>query len=257
MRVRQARFPGSFYPGDSVELGKVVDGFLSEAKSTVLPNGTELKAIIVPHAGYEYSGIVAGAGYKLLRSSFKDEKIKSVVLGPSHYAAFEGVITDDNDYWETPLGKVKVDKSRRVGRLGEVGGEHSIEVQVPFLQKSLKDFEVLPLMYGDIKCKKLSEMLLPLADENTVFVVSSDLSHYYTYDEAVGIDKASNEFIPKMDIERAESDVEACGKTGILALMLLGKKLEWKGIFLDYRNSGDTGGEKSRVVGYGAYAFYA
>ena len=133
--------------------------------------------------------------------------------------------------------------------------EHSIEVQLPFLQEVLEDFEILPIATGEIDHEELAEKIEKLIDDDTVIIVSSDLSHYYTYKKAMEIDALANEVIPNLDIEKTV-EVEACGKTGILALMQLAKKNKWKAKIVDYKTSGDTAGDKSKVVGYGCYVFY-
>lgn len=253
MKIRKASFAGSFYPEDPLELRALVDGFITSSKSVSLPKGAKLKAIMVPHAGYVYSGIVAASGYKLLKSLRALREV--IIIGPSHNKYFRGAVVDDSDYWETPLGKVRLDKLDEFGKFGEAHKhEHSLEVQIPFLQRVLKDFEILPIMYGEIDPENLANDLMKINTD--MIVVSSDLSHYYPYEEAVRIDRAANEAIPSLDIERAEREVEACGKTGILATMQMAVKMGWKGIFIDYRNSGDTAGDRDRVVGYGCYGFY-
>lgn len=263
MKIRKAQFAGSFYPSGPLELAEMVDGFLKTPLRPAVAGlrwgqGAKLKAIIVPHAGYIYSGVVAASGYRLLKSL---KFLKRVVLiGPSHSEYFKGVVLDESDFWETPLGRVPVSHLRHLSNLGSTKDEHSLEVQVPFLQRVMGEFEIVPILTGEIEAEDLSDRLLKflklLKDEKNIIIVSSDLSHYYPYDEAVRIDRTANEAIPALDIERVEKKVEACGKTGILAIMHLAKKLGWKGMFLDYKNSGDTAGDKTRVVGYGCYGFY-
>lgn len=256
MEIRQAKFAGTFYPEEASVLKEMVDGFINESASVKLPEKGKLKAIIVPHAGYIYSGIVAGAGFKLITNDQVPITKKAVVIiGPSHNEYFEGAVTDDSDFWENPLGKVKLGKLDAFKKFGEAHkNEHSIEVQIPFLQRTLKNFEIIPIMTGEAEPKLLAEELLRLKD--AFFVISSDLSHYYPYDEAVEIDRAACEAIPTLDIGRTEKEVEACGKTGILTIMQMAKNLGWKGRLIDYQNSGDTAGDKMRVVGYGCYGFY-
>lgn len=261
MKIKKAQFAGSFYPSDPLELAEMVDGYISNSVEVELPKGAKLKAIIVPHAGYEYSGIVAGAGYKIITNyQLPITKKTIILLGPSHNEYFKGVVTDESDYWENLLGRVPVSNLCHLSNLGSTKDEHSLEVQIPFLQRALGEFEIVPILTGEIEAEDLSDRLLKflklLKDEKNIIIVSSDLSHYYPYDEAVRIDRTANEAIPALDIERVEKKVEACGKTGILAIMHLAKKLGWKGMFLDYKNSGDTAGDKTRVVGYGCYGFY-
>jgi MEMO1 family protein len=266
MVVRKAVFAGSFYPKDPKELKEMVDGFLKEAKEVKLPRGAKLKAIIVPHAGYIYSGIVAASGYRLLKALKLLKKI--IITGPSHNEIFPGVRIDNSDYWESPLGKVKIQKSKVKSeelfydsKMQE--GEHSIEVQVPFLQRTLTGFEIVPILLGEVEAGEVANNIYNnyknYKDEEKIIIVSSDLSHYYPYDQAVKIDSIANDAIPNLDILTVEKEVEACGKTGILALMHLAKQMGWKGIFIDYKNSGDLPAgrqARQRVVGYGCYGFY-
>ncbi len=249
MSVRRAAVAGTFYP-DGKELGRMVDGFLKNVAEVKL--GGELKALIVPHAGYVYSGQVAAHAYALLKGCMKR---KFVVLGPSHHVYFSGVASDVNGFWETPLGRVRVAESS-FPKLGEAHAEeHSIEVQLPFLQRIAGDFEILPLVAGDADPRMVSGKLRSLLDEKTILIASSDLSHYHGYDAAVGLDKASIRMILGLDYEGAVEGMEACGKIPVMAVMDLAGRLGWKCRLLDYKNSGDVTGEKSSVVGYASLAF--
>ena len=135
--------------------------------------------------------------------------------------------------------------------------EHCLEVQLPFLQRVLKKgFEIYPLLCGDVDAGLLAKALAPIVDGKTLVIASSDLSHYLPYAVAVKMDKNANELVPSLDVKGFEAKGDACGKTPILVLMHLAKLKGWSGLFLDYKNSGDTAGDKARVVGYGCYAFY-
>ena len=134
--------------------------------------------------------------------------------------------------------------------------EHSLEVQVPFLQKIMKkDYELCPLLTGDVVPSVLAEALAPLMDRKTFLISSSDLSHYYPYEKALKLDSIANDAVPNLKFEKLKG-AEACGITGVQTLMHVAKSLKWKGKMLEYKNSGDTAGDKSQVVGYGCYMFY-
>ncbi|MFA6530149.1 MAG: AmmeMemoRadiSam system protein B [Candidatus Micrarchaeia archaeon] len=258
--IRPAAVAGTFYPDEPDELKEMVEGFIESAPEIEL--GGKLKGLVVPHAGYIYSGLTAGVGYKVLQR-YSDYFNKALIVGPSHYAGFHGIVESGIGAWETPLGRVGArsiaedvkDKTIRTYPEAHMP-EHCIEVQIPFLQTVLEEFEIYALLTGEAEPKEVADKLDKALDERTVFIASSDLSHYNTYSKAIEIDAKANKYIPKLDIKNAEKSLDACGRTGIIALMHIAKKHKWKGKFLDYKNSGDTAGDKIRVVGYGAYAFY-
>lgn len=259
--IRKPAVAGAFYPGDPEELGKMIKDFLAAAKDIKIPG--KLKALIVPHAGYIYSGPTAAFGYKLL-SNYADQFSKIILIGPSHFAGFFGAAESGASEWQTPLGIVKAGSLKKevkdIGMINLIpeahASEHCLEVQLPFLQTVLKDFTIYPLLTGDIRPAALADEIEKALDKETMIIISSDLSHYFPYDKAVKLDSVCNKAIPELDIETMKSRGDACGKTGILVLMHLALKKKWKGKLLDYRNSGDTAGQKDQVVGYGAYAFY-
>jgi hypothetical protein len=252
--IRKPAVADAFYPADPEILGQMIDEYLQNCVKPQIEG--EIKAIIVPHAGYVYSGIVAAAGYNLIKNS----KAKKVLLiGPAHYVLFKGAAVPESNIWQMPFGNVQVSKLPTSELIIEdeaaFSQEHSLEVQVPFLQTVMEDFELYPLCLGEVNPEALANEIKSFAERDDVLiVVSSDLSHFYTYTEANDLDKRANEFIPKLDIVGARN-VEACGIKGIMTLLHLAKMLGLKGHFIDYKNSGDTSGEKSRVVGYGCYAF--
>lgn len=282
--TRQPAVAGAFYPSNKQRLESMIDDFLDNAVKADIKG--HLKGIIVPHAGYIYSGIVAAAGFKLLQSLQQNKKWKVLLIGPSHRADFYGAASSGFDEWQTPLGNIKVKnladeirKTKLVAVSDEDGNghengheesklvavsdevmqqEHSLEVEVPFLQKVLNDFELYPLCLGDINPELLAKELRDFVKrEDVIVVVSSDLSHYYTYDEAKQLDDFANKYIPRIIINEVHDRVEACGIKGILTLLHIADELGWRGHFVDYKNSGDTSGDKSQVVGYGCYAFSA
>lgn len=257
--VRQPAVAGTFYPDDKKELEKMISGFLEKAKGDI-PG--VLRGLIAPHAGYIYSGPVAASGYRLVGKQSSVEK--AILVGPSHHMPFPGVAESGYEFWSTPLGNVKagsvIDKVEAKQLFHTYPNlhqpEHCLEVQLPFLQTVLKkDFTVFPLLTGDVRADVLARELLPVMDDSTIFIASSDLSHYYPYDKAVSLDSMANEAVPSFDFEKMLA-VEACGKLAILTLMHIAQQKGWKGKLLDYRNSGDTAGPKDSVVGYGCYAFY-
>jgi AmmeMemoRadiSam system protein B len=221
------------------------------------------KALIVPHAGYLYSGAVAGCAYRVLRDS--GALIRHVVmLGPSHRVPMRGLAVTSLDYFSTPLGPVPVDGSgrQRLREFGLVGlsdaphaTEHSIEVQLPFLQTVLDGFDLLPIAVGHAPPGLVARTLeAAWSGPETLIVVSTDLSHYHTSLEAKKLDDESTRAI----LERRSdlSDEQACGARGVNGLMQIARQRNLAVELLDQRNSGDTAGDRSRVVGYGSYAVY-
>jgi len=257
-RVREPAVAGQFYPEGREELQRQVAEFL---KSAAAPKAGEIpKCIVVPHAGYAYSGKIAGQGFRAAENA----KPKNIVIaGPSHYVEFEGSALSGADAWKTPLGEINVNKKyfeeseTALVEFDEAHQqEHSVEVQVPFIQAVFPKAKIVPVVTGEVEPEQLAEDIDSGLGKSDLLVVSTDLSHYYPYEEARKIDAVANSAIPKLEIETVEEKVEACGKTGVLALMHLAKKRAWKGKLLAYANSGDTAGDKRRVVGYGAYGFY-
>jgi len=229
-----------WYPQNKKELIKVLDKFLKVNKEIKKVHG-----LIVPHAGYEFSGEIAGKAFGLL----KDKKIeKAVVLGPSHYVGFEGVRACEK--LETPLGKVKIIEND----FEKVNYEHSIENQIPFLQKLNPDIEVLPLVVGELSnenAKKIAEKILEI---DAVYIFSTDLSHFLAYEKAVKIDKKTIEIIENLDVNNFEK-IDACGKFSLLILMHLCNLKNWKPKLIEYENSGDIIDDKNSVVGYASFWF--
>jgi len=246
---KESRTPihaGTFYPADKEQLSKIIEKFLSEAKPKKL--GGELAALIVPHAGYIYSGFTAAFAYNTLREASPK---KIILLGPSHYHYIKGAYSFSAP-WKTPLGVLKVNQVDFPIVKKDI--EHSLEVQAPFLQTVLANFGFTPIMYGEISPDALAGALLPL-EKGTVVIASSDLSHFFKYEEAKQIDAVTINAILDLDFEEFMLTGDACGKIGIATLILLAKKNKWKPILLDYRNSGDTAGNKEEVVGYASIAF--
>jgi MEMO1 family protein len=249
MNIRKASVAGAFYPEEKGELKSMIAGFLKEVPTQHLSG--ELKAVIVPHAGYEYSGQIAAYAYSLIA---KTGAKKVVLLGPSHYLYFFGIAADANTHWETPLGKTALTKNN-VQKIPQAHvQEHSLEVQLPFLQSVLKDFEILPILAGDEDPKDIAEQVKPLISD-ALLVISSDLSHYHNYESAKRLDIAACRAVEKLDLKSLESS-EACGRIPIMAAVNLAKDFGWKSKLLCYKNSGDVTKDRSKVVGYASFAFY-
>lgn len=262
MSIRQPAVSGLFYPDDPNTLQSAINGFLAEApvQECALP-----KAIIVPHAGYIYSGPVAARVYaRLARGHESIERV--VLLGPSHRVPFYGLAATGASFYRTPLGDIQIDQQSlaQVLELAQVvklddahASEHSLEVQLPFLQMLLDDFELVPLVVGDATDEEVAEVLERLwGGPETLIVISSDLSHYHDYATARRMDQATSESIVSLHPERLGIE-DACGRIPVSGLLLQAKQRGLRGELVDLRNSGDTAGDKRRVVGYGAYAFSA
>lgn len=267
LRVRKPIAAGTFYPAEEDRLRETVGRFLQEAATNILStkkpfeNIQNLRAILVPHAGYIYSGQIAGLAYREVNKAKSGEFKKVVLLGPSHRVYLDKVVEDDNNFWETPLGRVDVGKikiSEGESSILEVNKkphevEHCLEVQLPFLQVSLKKFSILPLLVGDVNIKEASGFLQDLLDQETLFVVSSDLSHYFSYEIAQKLDSETIKSIESLDIE---GNINACGEIPIRILMDFARLKGWHAHLLGKANSGDATGDRSRVVGYASFAFY-
>lgn len=258
--VRPAAVAGTFYPGHPASLAREVETLLASARALA---GPVPKALIVPHAGFVYSGPVAASGYARLVPA--EGKIRRVVLlGPAHRVPVRGLATPGVEYFETPLGRVPLDREAiaRIAAFPQVvdspaahAWEHSLEVQLPFLQKVLGDMRLVPLVVGDATAEEVAQVIEALwGGDDTLIVVSSDLSHYLPYDVARRVDRQTVAHILALD-EHIDHE-QACGATPVDGLLLAARRHHLRPQLLDLRNSGDTAGDKSRVVGYCAVAFY-
>lgn len=256
--IRTPAVAGMFYPADPRQLAHEVREFLAEAP----PQTLSPKALIVPHAGYVYSGAVAGTAYATLRHIAPNIR-RVVLLGPTHRVAVRGLALPDAEAFDTPLGRVMLDTDgmRAISRLPQVvvtgaahAQEHSLEVQLPFLQCTLENFTLLPLAVGMSNAEEVAEVLETVWGGNeTLIVISSDLSHYLPYAIAQSVDHKTTEGILKL--QQLASHDQACGATPINGLILAARKHHLKPHLLDLRNSGDTAGTRDGVVGYAAFAF--
>ena len=256
-RVRPPAVAGVFYPGGATQLASSVDDLLQQVAGEP---GEGLRALICPHAGYSYSGPVAASAFAQLRG----KSVQRVLLmGPSHRVAFRGVALAEVDEFETPLGRVPLADGAallahenlfvRLDAAHE--GEHSLEVQLPFLQRLLNHFSLVPLVFGDVDEHAVAETLRPWCSLDTLLLASSDLSHYQPYDKAVQQDRTTIEHIMQLEPSALRHD-DACGRGPVRTLLHLARAYRWHARLLNYQNSGDTAGDKNRVVGYTAIGFY-
>jgi AmmeMemoRadiSam system protein B len=261
-RMSGIRFPavaGMFYPDDPRALRAAVAGYLD----AVTADGTVPKAIIAPHAGYVYSGPVAAAAYARLRRA-RGAIRRVILLGPSHRVGFAGLALPDADYFDTPLGRIAIDRDalKNLSTLPQVqvldaahAREHSLEVQLPFLQEVLGEFLLVPLVVGDASPEEVGEVIERLwGGPETLIVVSSDLSHYHDYATAQKLDRATSHAIERLLPQDIGFD-QACGRNPVNGLLHVARKKGLTARTVDLRNSGDTAGPRDQVVGYGAYVF--
>jgi len=255
--VREPAVAGSFYPADPAELQTLLDELLAGA-STHLPPP---KAMIVPHAGYIYSGPVAASGYASLVPVAGHVR-QVVLLGPSHRKAFSGLAVPAASVFRTPLGDIELDRDAisKILLLPQVHTddaahqhEHSLEVHLPFLQRVLGTFKLVPLVVGDAPAAEVSEVIQQLwGDSGTLLVISSDLSHYLDYDSAKVRDAATCQAIEALAYEKVGYH-DACGRNPVSGLLHYARSHNLAIRTLDLRNSGDTAGPRDRVVGYGTW----
>ena len=259
--VRNPAVAGSFYPADAVELKAQVWQFLDQIQPLAEPPP---KAIIVPHAGYVYSGPIAASAYARLFAA-RDSIRRVVLLGPSHRVGFHGIAISGMEAFATPLGRIMIDQAvlQLLERQPEVGfleqahaREHSLEVHLPFLQEVLDHFQIVPLVVGDAQPAEVGAVLETLwGGPETLIVISSDLSHYHDYATARLLDDATSKAIEALRFEDIGYE-QACGRNPINGLLWVARRKALHGETIDLRNSGDTAGARDQVVGYGAYVFH-
>jgi len=259
MKIRPPAVAGSFYPEEKDTLTSTIDELLFEIDESTHEKSP--KAIIVPHAGYIYSGPTAAAAYALLEA----EKINRVIiLGPCHRVLLSGMALPNVEAFQTPLGKVMLDRDA-AGLLKDLNYvhidssshtlEHSLEVQIPFLQKVLGEFSLVPLVVGSATAEMVAEVIERLwGGPETLIVISSDLSHFLSYEAAQRKDADTVENILRMDPDITHE--QACGATPVNGLLACSKAHTLNPKLIDFRNSGDTAGPRNRVVGYASFAFY-
>ncbi|MBF0586417.1 AmmeMemoRadiSam system protein B [Prosthecochloris sp. N3] len=271
----------SFYPSDPQELDRQVTGLLADAPPKP-HSDRQVKALVVPHAGYTFSGNIAAHAYKQIEHT---SCRTAILLGNAHAYLFEGIALDNHENWQSPLGSVEVnlDKAERF-RLAEPSlvhylniahhSDHVLEVQIPFLQRSLAPgFSILPVLFGENPkniVRKTADILDSLLETEDLIIASSDLSHFPSYQDANDIDRQSMDYIAALDVRGLERHVRAtmqkniphedalfCGPDGLNVLLEIAIRNNWKAEILSYCNSGDaTWQDREAVVGYGAIMFY-
>lgn len=258
--IRPPAVAGLFYPGEPTALRDAISEYLAQAPTVA---GPVPKALIVPHAGYMYSGVIAGAAYSQV--AHQRRQIRRIVLiGPSHRVYLRGMAVPAADVFRTPLGMVPIDRElkARVLTYEQVvesdtphASEHSLEVQLPFLQMLFDDFTLLPIALGSASPPAVAAILADVwGDEETLVLVSSDLSHYLTYEEAHAVDAETAAAILRND--PTLTGEQACGCIGINGLSFLARQRNARITEIARCNSGDTAGDRNRVVGYGAFALH-
>jgi len=263
--IRPPAVAGSFYPGNPARLATDIDAMLEDARHRNPPGDGEPlpKAVIVPHAGYIYSGPVAAGAFLRLRKG-KGTITRVVLLGPVHRVPVRGLALPAASAFETPLGTIPIDGDaiKLLDGLPQitVSGpahalEHSLEVQLPFLQRVLGEFTLIPLAVGDARPEAVAEVLERLwGGPETLIVISSDLSHYLPYDTARRIDHETVQAL--LDLHLLPSHEQACGATPVNGIIAAARRKGLIPKLIDLRNSGDTAGDKGRVVGYASIALY-
>lgn len=257
--IRRPAVAGMFYPADAAVLRSTVTALLAAAGV----HGDPPKALVVPHAGYVYSGPVAASAYACL-APLRGRITRVVLLGPAHRVWFQGLALPSDDAFATPLGVVRVDlaAAASLSDLPQVrvfdaphADEHGLEVHLPFLQVALDEFAIVPLVVGEAASVDVAEVIDRLwGGPETLVVVSSDLSHYLDYAAARRLDAATTAHVEALRDDALGND-SACGRVPLAGLLRVARRRGLAVTTLDLRNSGDTAGPKDRVVGYGAYAF--
>ncbi len=263
--VRPPVWAGLFYPSDPVELGREIDKLTRKARQTAIqgPENKTLRAIVMPHAGYIYSGWTAAHAARVL----PNEGISKVILlGPDHRIGFRNAAICNVRAYATPLGQIElhpdVDKLLRNNEVFQKlplirDKEHSLEVILPFLQRYLHDFKLVPVVIGRGRVGPIASAIDAIIDDQTLLVISSDLSHYLPYKAAMDRDQETvNEIVDLKPDKMITTDNRACGLSPLLIVNQIAQDRRWKPILLHYANSGDTAGGRSRVVGYAAIAYF-
>ena len=258
--IKKPDVANSFYPGNPNELIELIDKYIQNGVGCdEIP-----KAIIAPHAGYIYSGEIAGSAYKTILK-IADQIENVIIFSPAHRYSVKGIATHEANYFETPIGKCEVNRNlvRSVQKFPWVNeinqaftNEHALEVHLPFVQKVFNSkCKIVPMIVGNSKPEEVFEVINLLWATKNFFIISSDLSHFLNYDSAKEIDTFTSTQIESLNIDGISSD-GACGFYPLRGLLYFAKKNKLKIKTIDLRNSGDTAGDKNSVVGYGAYIIY-
>ncbi len=262
MKIKMPNVAGSFYPADRADLSAVLDQCFAHSKQAEQITD-KLRAIVAPHAGYIYSGSVAASAYNNLEK-IKDQIKTVVILSPSHFFGFAGIALSDVSHFRTPLGDIEVDHGLQQVILDfpqiqvrpeAFEREHALEIHLPLLQTVLENFKIIPMIVGQTSPEEVQSVIQALDQEGVFFVVSSDLSHFHNYETCQNLDSKTTKAIEEKSIDNIGGN-DACGYYPLRGLLSWAndKNLNIKNI--DLRNSGDTAGDKSRVVGYGSYLVY-
>jgi len=252
---------GSFYPRERQDLEETLETLMSRATK---PEESGLVGVVAPHAGYMYSGPVAASAFAAVATPDKAFE-RVLLLGPPHSVPVRGIAAPSASAFVTPLGEIAVDTDA-IAALVEArlisiddrahAPEHSLEVELPFLQRMLGRFSLIPLLVGDASPEEVAAVIGAVMDEHTLLVVSTDLSHYLDHASATARDRLSAAAIERFDFTRLGPE-DACGFAALNGALCAGRQQGWRIKRLDLRNSGDTSGDRGRVVGYGAWAFSA
>ncbi len=275
--VRKTEYAGSFYPGDALDLSKMMDGLFREADDGAPIDPRKPRALIVPHAGYIYSGVVAAKAYRQVEDKHYS---RILLMGPHHFHPgkghyFEGPAPARYERLQSPIGDIKYDSETATMLASELNagyqqgahsGEHSLEVQLPMIGRCLPGAPVSLLLMGDFELRDTSRAAEAIAKvterDDYLIIISTDMSHFYPYKKAMELDEQSLRFIENGEIEELyewdrSSGGLLCGIGGVLTLMQLAKKKGWAPpVRLGYQTSGDRGGNKNEVVGYASMAYY-
>jgi len=257
--IRKAKFSGSFYPSEENEIIKIFAGF-SQKNESIAPNN--VKAVIVPHAGYIYSGFTANEIFSQLdASSYK----RVAVIGPSHHVYFNGTSISLHKTYETPLGELNIDVSYSkfllnkfaLGFAPEAHSEHSTEVQMPFIKKYLPNLDVIEMVYAGENPNTLVPIIEQLINSETLVIISTDLSHFHSLEKANNLDNICLDAISSLDSQKLHAGCEACGIIGIEALIKASNNLNLLSKLSSYTTSADASNDTSSVVGYMGAFIYA
>ena len=263
--VRKPVWAGLFYEKNSSKLEEHIDQLIGKAQKTHIhiPENMRLRAVVMPHAGYVYSGWTAAHAARVLSP---DQYSKIILLGPDHRMGFKSAAISNATAYETPLGKINLHKDSAKLLLQadlfqslpvSLDKEHSLEVILPFLQYTLGDFQLVPVMIGQGDVARISNALDSIIEDDTLLVVSSDLSHFLSYGDAAIRDQETIDEILNLKPDKLiKTDNRACGKMPLLILADIARRYHWQPLLLHYSNSGDTAGDRSRVVGYATLAFF-
>lgn len=266
MSTRAMSVAGSFYPSTATEINGFIRQFNSiiESHPDIITKFSALKgnALIVPHAGWVYSGFTANVAYRILSNSvFKT----IIVIGPSHRVGFEGVSISDLTRYQTPLGELEIDKQMvkelketfALPYLPQAHHEHSTEVQMPFIKHYFPDVQIIELVYAYAHPSQLEPIIeYCMMQRDTAIVISTDLSHYYDLSQAQKLDSICLEAIQEENTDKLHQGCEACGMIGVEAMLNVAKNRDLNTMILDYRTSADASQDTSRVVGYASVLFY-